>query len=223
MPALLNPTQTQLGPITEPIFDFANAVGDHNGQIPGTFPTAIFMYGLASGLTIMISIFCLLVVLFDQYSRRENLKLVRFGTRFPNLQEGDKFSLEQENGMIYEGVVTLKASDFYEIKSDEGLEQESSMSPFFKLKQAEIQDDRDKAKREIRTSEEEHEYQAFMEHSRVYCYQQWFSKFLMVTDTTETEGEGCSKTGEIQIENKGWKGISSMLQLPRYWEATSKW
>ncbi|TGO11945.1 hypothetical protein BTUL_0098g00070 [Botrytis tulipae] len=104
MPALFDLPQIQFGPIDEPVFDFANAVRDVDGQIPSTFPTAIFMYGLASG---------------------ENLKLVRFGSRFPDLQEGAKFFLEQENDMIYEGVVTWNESGYYEFKSNEEMEAEA--------------------------------------------------------------------------------------------------
>ncbi|KAF5876786.1 uncharacterized protein Bfra_003193 [Botrytis fragariae] len=162
MPALLNFHQTQLDPITEPVLDIIKAVRYGHGQIPRTSPTAIFMYGLASGLIIMTSIIGLLLVLFDRILRKENVKTIRFGPHFPESQGGDKFFLEQKNGTIYEGIVTFNESHYYEIRSDEAIDQESVIIPSSKLEQAEIEDDRKKAKREMRKVEEEHEYQAFM-------------------------------------------------------------
>ncbi|TGO53899.1 hypothetical protein BOTNAR_0283g00100 [Botryotinia narcissicola] len=162
MPALFNSPQIEFGPLNEPIFDIANVVGDGDGQIPSIFPIAIFMYGLASGLIIFISIFGLFCVSVNRFIRRENLKVVRFGRRFPDLQEGDKFFLEQENDVIYEGVLTWNESGYHELKSNEEMEAESIIIPFHNLEQAEIEEDRNKARNKMRKAEEEHEYQAFM-------------------------------------------------------------
>ncbi|TGO88232.1 hypothetical protein BPOR_0175g00060 [Botrytis porri] len=163
MPALLNLHQTRLGPINEPVFEAVNSVKDGHGQTLGPSPTTIFMYGLASGLLIMTSIFVLSAALYDRYCRRKNVKLVKFGPSFPDLQGGNKFFIEQEDGMIYEGVVTVKKSEYYDIRCDEATGQESVVIPSSKLEQVEIEDDRKKAKMELRKAEEEHEYQAFME------------------------------------------------------------
>ncbi|TGO19345.1 hypothetical protein BPAE_0344g00010 [Botrytis paeoniae] len=189
MPALFNLPQTQLGPITEPAFDIANAVKDRHGQIPRTSPTAIFMYGLASGLIIMTSIIGLFFVLFDRLFRKENVKTVRFGPRFPDLQGGDKFFLEQKNSMIYEGVVTFNESDYYEIRTDEAMDQESVIDPSSKLEQVEIEDDRKKSKREMRKAEEEHEYQAFMGRFSIENFASFMDANVDIDDTDDDEEE----------------------------------
>ncbi|TGO33040.1 hypothetical protein BHYA_0271g00100 [Botrytis hyacinthi] len=210
MPALFNPPQTQLGPINEPVFDIANALRDGDGQIPSTFPTAIFMYGLASGMIIVTFIFGLLCVWANRFLRRENLKLVRFSRRFPDLQEGDKFFLEQENGMIYEGVVTWNESGYHEFKSNEEIEAESFIIPFYKLKQAEIEDDRDKAKRDVRKAEEEHEYQAFMGRFSI----ENFASFMdAVVDDDEDEDEDADDEDEEDEDEEEDKSSTTYMVL----------
>ncbi|KAF7929986.1 uncharacterized protein EAE97_009583 [Botrytis byssoidea] len=199
MPALFNHPQIQFGPLNEPTFDISNVFRDGDGEIPSTFPIAIFMYGLASGLIIFVSIFGLFCVLFNRFIRRENLKLVRFGRRFPDLQEGDNFILEQEDDVIYEGVVTWNESGYYEFKSNEKMEAEPIIIPFYKSKQAEIEDDRNKARREMRKAEEEHEYQAFMGRISI----ENFASFMdAVDDDADDEEDEDEDEEEDEEENE---------------------
>ncbi|TGO49815.1 hypothetical protein BCON_0199g00070 [Botryotinia convoluta] len=200
MPTLLNIPQTQLGPITEPAINIANAVKDGHGQILRTSPTAIFMYGLASGLIIMISIVGLLLVLFDRFFRKENVKTVKFGPRSPDLQGGDKFFLEQKKGMIYEGVVTtFNDSDYYEIRSDDAIDQELVTIPSPTLEEAKMEDDRKESKREMRKTEEEYEYQAFMDR---FCMEN-FASFVGVDVDVDDDDDDDDEEEEEEEEEDG--------------------
>ncbi|KAF7860524.1 uncharacterized protein EAF02_010758 [Botrytis sinoallii] len=185
MPALLNLHQTQLGPITEPVLDIVNAVRDANGQIPRTFPTAIFMYGFASGFIGLI----LLAALSHGFQRIKDVKFVKFGPSFPDLRGGDKFFLEQENGIIYEGVVRFDKSSYCDITIDEVMEQKSVIISSSKLEQAEIEDVQRKAKRELRKAEDDHEYKAFMGSISVHGFASFVDAIDANVDNVDIEDD----------------------------------
>ncbi|TGO75433.1 hypothetical protein BELL_0213g00070 [Botrytis elliptica] len=185
MPALLNLHQTQLGPITEPVLDIVNAVRDANGQIPRTFPTAIFMYGLASGIIGLV----LLVGLSHGFQRIRDVKFVKLGPSFPDLRGGDKFFLEQENGIIYECVVRFGESSCYDFTIDEVVEQKSVIISSSKLEQAEIEDVQRNAKRELRKAEDDHEYNAFMSSISVHGFASFVDAMDANVDNVDIEDD----------------------------------
>ncbi|TEY42316.1 hypothetical protein BOTCAL_0395g00100 [Botryotinia calthae] len=162
MPGLFNLPTPKLGMITDPAIDIANSVNDRNIQILEHLLNVIIMFGIGSGLVMIISISALLVVQIYRILRPENVKTAKSSHHSPSLQEGVRFLIDQKNGMSFVGGLNLDELNHYKIIIEEARDQESVVIPSSTLENAEILNDRKKAKREMRKAEEECEYQRFM-------------------------------------------------------------
>lgn len=162
MLGLFNFPALKLGPITDPAVDITNSVNDRNIKILEYLLNMMIIFGIGSGLVMIISISTLLVVRIYRILRSENVKTVKISPQSPSVQEGVGFLVEQKNGVSVVGVSNLDKLNHDKIIVDEGKDQESSVISSSTLENAEMEIDRKKAKREMRKAEEEYEYQRFM-------------------------------------------------------------